>query len=948
MSNRFRKLVDRLHSISIQKRLTIYLLLGLIPIVLITAYSAVQEYRARQRLVVNGHMATATAMASAVHELIDGVIYTQQIMAMEIGNRNMTLGQMSAFFTNARNNVDILENVSFASPNGEVLVSVPTKPGHANVADTRFFRKIAGGDDWTVSDLIPSRPSGTPTIIVAQRVERNGRFAGVLFCEVSPRALGSFVRTSASSDFVGYSILDSTGNVVVTNIPRDKALPVDRNRSWIPSVKKAMNKEAAVAEPFRDRTDGIWRMGASAPVQGIWWVVNVLEQVDSAMASARKAAMVNITVQLLLVSLLTVLAWFIGRRFAEPIIVLAKKADAVARGDFSQRAVTHDRAEIGKLAEAFNNMVGDLDTARETSRKARIQSLFLADIGELLVSTLETDVMLQKAATRTLDLLGDLIIVYSLKLDGSMEPTVMSARNPELETAARELISQRSGTANLGVVGKAIELDKTVFIQNIHDVDNAAVSFYMEQLGAVSSIAVPMKVHGRTVGAFSVSSQYIPLEMEQVALAEEIARRLGLAMENITLYQESVEREGFQKELAYLAAAVSSSLDPKVVVEEICSRSMDLLGADGAYIWVLSDDRSSLNGTASCGVHASEFVGLIQPMKDKGSAAVRAAVRRQAFFLHDMPSRNESAGRFTHLFGAKSSMFVPLINAGDILGVLVVTDTENPSQFDEQSLRRANLVAAYAAAALGNAGIYQRERRIAEALQRGLLPTIPTSVPGFDLAHYYTPAWSEAEVGGDFYDFIDLGHGTYGLAIGDVSGKGLKSAVVTAMARNVLRAYTAEDPEPMPVLARTNNAIIRYTDSELFITMMYGLLNTKTCRFRFGSAGHEPVLIYRAKDKTVSYHKPSGTVAGLIPDLEYLTGEVEFAPGDMMLMYTDGLTDARSPSGKFLGQDGLSEFVRELAGRPAQTLMQDLMGRVLGHAGGNFTDDIAVLLVCAV
>jgi len=301
----------------------------------------------------------------------------------------------------------------------------------------------------------------------------------------------------------------------------------------------------------------------------------------------------------------------------------------------------------------------------------------------------------------------------------------------------------------------------------------------------------------------------------------------------------------------------------------------------------------------------------------------------------------------TQKFDAQASMFQPLFSGGKALGVMVVTDTQDPDHFDERSLTRAGLLAAHAATALANASSYQRERRIAETLQRGLLPEIPERIPNFELAHFYTPAWQEAAIGGDFYDFMEVGRDVYGLEIGDVSGKGLEAAVVTAMAKYIIRAYTAEDAEPAVVLERTNNAIVKYTESELFITLVYGVLNTKTRRFRYGSAGHEPLLVYRDREKTASYEEPHGTAAGLIPNEEYLTHECALSPGDMMIMYTDGLTDARSPDGGFLGHDRLAKMVQELAGKPAQEFLQALVTRVKDYVGGEFADDVAVLVVRA-
>lgn len=947
MTSPFRGISNWLSGMSIRKRLTIYLLLGLIPIVLTSALFFREVYESRKQQVLLGHMATALATAGAVREFIDGIVQAQEIMSVVMGNQKMTTVQMTTFFQQARHDVPIMETVAFALPNGTVVAAVPQRLVGIKISDRKYFREIAGGRDWAVSDLLVSRPSGNPSFDIAQRVERNGQFAGVLFSTISPSALRSFVATTAAPG-IGYGILDSTGRVIVTTILPENLLPANRDRSWVPGVSQALHGKPAFAEPFLDRADGVWRMGASVPVPEVGWVVNVLQPVSDAMAPVRRAAALDILADLLIITILAFLAWVLGTSLARPIVSLARKADAVAHGDFSQRMESGDRSELGVLAEAFNNMTIELDRSRAQARRAREQAVFLADIGELLVSTLEADVMLQTVAKRTVEFLGDIVVIFTLDPSGMLVPVAIHAFESPKSDLARQLMSERPIKVGFGVVGTAVEHDETVFAPRISDLEDPDMRYYLEKAGVISSIAVPMKVHGQVVGALSVSTVREPMDRDCVPIVQEIARRLGLALESIHLYEDALERERFQKGLAELAASVSSSLDPAVVMSEICGKSIQLLDADGIYIWVLDEDKSILTGTSACGFNADEFIGMVMPMSERNAGAVQAVARKQGFYLHEMPEWRDVAPLLTKKFNAQSTMFVPLISVGEVLGVMVVTDTQDPDRFDDQSLARANLIAGYAAAGLSNAGSYQRERRIAETLQRGLLPEVPSTVRNFELANFYTPAWSEAAIGGDFYDFIELGDDLYGLAIGDVSGKGLEAAVVTAMVKYVLRAYTAEDPEPVVVLERANNAIVKYTEAEMFITLVYGLLDSSARRFRYGSAGHEPILLYRAADRTVSFENPTGTAAGLIPNEEYLTNEVTLAPGDLLIMYTDGLSDARSPSGGFLGQEGLAKFVIELADRPAHEFLRALMRQVRVYTGGEFADDIAVLVVRAI
>jgi len=952
MASPLENISDWFPRLSIRYKLVIYVLLGLMPILIASFYFSRQVYGARRQQVLLGHMAAAQATAGAVRQFIEGITDAHDIISITIIRQNMTYEQMTAYLGAARTELPILETIAFALPSGAIVAGQPQRVVGANVSNRPYFQEIASGRHWAVSQLLISSWRGRLIFVVAHRVERAGRFAGVLMSAISPTALQRFVSTRAEPA-VGYSILDSSGRTIVTTVLPERLIPEQRDRSWVPSVREALRGKPAFAEPFVDRADGVQRMGASVPVPGVGWVVNVLEPVSTAMAPVRRASLGNIYLHLILLPILLAIAWIVGSRIANPLISLAQRARAVAQGDFSQRMETGDRAEIGVLANAFNNMMVELERFSVEERETRERAQFLADIGELLASTLDPAVMLESVAKKTVEFLGDIAVITRLRPDGVFSPVAIHARDPEAtrkigQFAKEHLLRTRPGAEGQAVVERAVALGRTIFVPRVSDLLVPEMRHYLEQVNAISTIAVPMRARGEIVGALSISSTQSLLTEEQVPIAEELARRVGGALENIRLYEEALQRAEFQRSLAELARAASSTLEPRVVLSAICSRTKDILQADGVYIWVLQQEMDCLSGATACGFKSDEFIGMTLPLAEKGVAVVRALVRREGFYMHDMPSSGERSDFLAQKFQTQAAIFQPLISAGTPLGVMVIADTQDPKRFDDEALQRAGVLAGYASTALANARAYQRERRIAETLQRSLLADIPGTVNHFELAHFYTPAGEEAMIGGDFYDFIETGGGAHGLVVGDVSGKGLEAAVVTAMAKYVLRAYAAENPEPTAVLKRANNMIARYVHAELFVTLVYGLLDTASGRFRYSSAGHEPILIYLAKENRVGYETPMGMAAGLMEDEEYLANENTLSPGDILVMYTDGLTDARSPDGEFLGQEGLAQLVMELAGRPAREFLNALVDRLVSYTGGQFRDDVAILVVRAV
>lgn len=242
--------------------------------------------------------------------------------------------------------------------------------------------------------------------------------------------------------------------------------------------------------------------------------------------------------------------------------------------------------------------------------------------------------------------------------------------------------------------------------------------------------------------------------------------------------------------------------------------------------------------------------------------------------------------------------------------------------------------------------LYEREHHIADVLQRALIPQVSLDVPGYRIAADYKPALREAEVGGDFYDVFELSDGRVALVMGDVSGKGLPAAVHTAMAKYMLRAYAHEDPEPGHVLERLNRVMCDCTPDEVFITVFYGILDPGTRILTYANGGHdEPLLQSRSLGGSIALDV-TGRAIGAFPGSCYSQRTLELAPGDVLLIYTDGVTDARS-EGRFFGRDGLSEVLAANAEGSEEFIVGAVLAAASDVAAGQLHDDAAVVVVKA-
>jgi serine phosphatase RsbU (regulator of sigma subunit) len=241
--------------------------------------------------------------------------------------------------------------------------------------------------------------------------------------------------------------------------------------------------------------------------------------------------------------------------------------------------------------------------------------------------------------------------------------------------------------------------------------------------------------------------------------------------------------------------------------------------------------------------------------------------------------------------------------------------------------------------------LYEREHHIAEMLQQALIPpTVPETLYGYEVAVVYQPALREASVGGDFYDIFELGAGRLGVLIGDVAGKGLRAAIRVAMARYVIRSYAYIEPRPARVMALANAALCKDRGDELhMLTAFLAIVDTQEGKVLYASAGHEPPIVC-SSNGCVEELQGFGGVLGVLPEMSYGESERALAPGDKIVMVTDGITEARR-NGVLLGESGLIDALRQAAVWAPTRIAEAILQAAREHAGGDLQDDVAIVVL---
>jgi serine phosphatase RsbU (regulator of sigma subunit) len=204
----------------------------------------------------------------------------------------------------------------------------------------------------------------------------------------------------------------------------------------------------------------------------------------------------------------------------------------------------------------------------------------------------------------------------------------------------------------------------------------------------------------------------------------------------------------------------------------------------------------------------------------------------------------------------------------------------------------------------------EREMQLAREIQRTFLPQHLPDLPFWDIKVRWRPA---REVGGDFYDFFNLPDGRLGMVIADVADKGMPAALFMTLVRTLVRATVQETASPTEVLARVNDVLVPDAPQGMFVTLVYAILSPETGELEYANAGHNLPLILRESTCTLEHLKPGGMALGVLEGNQLKGFQVSLEPGDFLILYTDGITEAFSPQGELYDEDRLCHTIREAA-----------------------------------
>ena len=295
--------------------------------------------------------------------------------------------------------------------------------------------------------------------------------------------------------------------------------------------------------------------------------------------------------------------------------------------------------------------------------------------------------------------------------------------------------------------------------------------------------------------------------------------------------------------------------------------------------------------------------------------------------------------------GLVSLIRVPIVAHDQLVATMMVAMATEPRTWTPEEIRFAESIAAQARVALEAASSLMRQQRIAATLQAALQPPLPDFAPGLKLDSHYRAALEESSVGGDFYDGFSIGPQQTALVIGDMSGKGLQAAAQVASVRNMLRAMVDVIHPLCDALTALNNTLIRQELLRGFVTLFAGIYDSGTMSMTYVSAGHEPILVYRAATHRVEELQPTGSVLGIDVGCVFYEERVTLEPNDILLLYTDGISEAGVDRQTMLGLQGLADILLRNADAPSvPDLVKQIIADVDSYAGSALRDDSCIVV----
>ncbi len=395
-----------------------------------------------------------------------------------------------------------------------------------------------------------------------------------------------------------------------------------------------------------------------------------------------------------------------------------------------------------------------------------------------------------------------------------------------------------------------------------------------------------------------------------------------------------------------LARTIGASLNPQEVMDTIIRRSLRAVQAEQGVITLVEQQSADPLKTFVRAMDSTEHEHLRPNQNLLGWMHLNKKP-----LLMNSPQTDPRFQGVGWSSSIQSVACVPLMIKSELKGVLTVYNKRGQNGFTEDDQRLLAIIAGQSAQVIENARLNEHEKqflkmqeelRLAYKIQMDLLPSSAPAIPGYDIAGKTIPAQL---VGGDYFDFIPVNEHRIALCLGDVSGKGLPAALLMANTQATLRGQTLVAGSVTDCISRSNTLLYQSTSPEKFVTLFYGVLDTQRHQFTCSNAGHEHPYHFSSGDQPQKLDK-GGTALGMLESFPYEEDVISLAPGDTIIMFSDGISEAMDANRQQFGAERLEAIIRQNVASSAGTIIGKIVEAAQWHAGlAPQADDMTLLVI---
>jgi len=413
-------------------------------------------------------------------------------------------------------------------------------------------------------------------------------------------------------------------------------------------------------------------------------------------------------------------------------------------------------------------------------------------------------------------------------------------------------------------------------------------------------------------------------------------RRLRAAIEELSILND-------------IATTISSTLSLEQIIDLIVQKCIKHLEVEQGAVMLL--DEKELDGEFKTMIRKANSSHEILPFRLDTQLSGWMISHKKPLLINDLASDDRISIGSGDEIPFHSLLSVPLCLKGKMIGSLNLFNKRTGEGFTDADKRLLTIIAAQSAHVIENARLSEEEKilqlmkeemRLAYKIQIDLLPSMAPEIEGYDIAGKSIPAKT---VGGDYFDFIEITPSRMCICLGDVSGKGIPAALLMSNLQATLRGQALQNRSPHLCIKKSNLLLFKSTDIDKFATLFYGVLNTESHEFQYCNAGHNYPFLIRANGETIRLDV-GGLVLGALEDFTFEESAVQFMPGDLLVIFSDGISEATNSDDEMFSEESLEGLIIQNRDKPASLIIDAILNAVGDYADtSSQQDDMTIVVV---